>query len=344
MKFEGGIGVKAVTTWLPETTESTAAQVSSGRLDAEASERLGVAQLPVSADLAAPEMAVLAGRKVLARAGWDPGEVGLLAHAWMYHQGREKWSAAHYVAHGLGLPASALPFGLHELCSGGTSGLFLAASTLLARTDMTAALVTTADRFGAPVWDRWLNHTDIGYGDGATAALLHRPDGSADELRLVSLTYSVANWLEEMERGKAPFSPSPMYGRDTLDTSSSRAEFYAVHGKESLREAAAEHVGASLHSALDEAGLSADDPRIRVLTTPRLGPRLINLMYGSVLEGELKAKLIQLGRGTGHLGAGDMLANMAAIAEQRMLASGEFAIIAGGGGGFTWSTAIVQAP
>jgi 3-oxoacyl-[acyl-carrier-protein] synthase-3 len=343
MKFDGGLYVCAAT-WLPETTESIADEIGQGRLDAEAARRMGVSELPVSHELAPPQMAVLAGRRALERARREPHDIGLLAHAWVYHQGREKWSPAHYVASELGLPASALPCGLQELCSGGTSGLYLAAMTLLARPDIAAAMVTTADRFGAPVWDRWRNHPVIAFGDGATAAVLSRqPSGGGRKLALVSLTWSVASWLEGTERGDSPFTRFPMEGRATLDANASRAEFYAVHGRDCLPHAAAEHTRASLKMALEEAGLDSGDPRIRLVTAPRLGPGMIDMMYGEVLDGDLKPKYRHLGSRTGHLGAGDMLANFADIADQELLAPGEYAVVVGAGGGFTWSTAILQA-
>lgn len=343
MKFDGGMYVSAAT-WLPETTESVADEVGAGRVDAEAARRQGVSELPVSADLAPPQMAVLAGRRALELAGREPGDIGLLAHAWVYHQGRDKWSPAHYVASELGLPPSALPCGLQELCSGGTSGLFFAATTLLGRPDVDAAMVTTADRFGAPVWDRWRNHPVIAFGDGATAAVLSRtPVGGGRGLRLVSLTCSVASWLEGTERGDAPFSRFPLQGRATLDASESRAQFYAVHGRDCLPQAATEHTRASLKMALEEAELDMTDPRIRLFTAPRLGPGMIEMMYGELLEAGLRSSYRHLGARTGHLGAGDMVANFADITGQELLAPGEYAIVAGAGGGFTWSTAIVAA-
>jgi 3-oxoacyl-[acyl-carrier-protein] synthase-3 len=343
MRFDG-LSVKAVTTWLPATMEEAAAELRAGHIDEDMLERLGVTGLPASVDLAPPEMAVLAARRVLERSGWDSARVGMLIHAWVYHQGRDKWSAPHYIANELGLPPAALPVGVHELCNGGTTALHLAAVHLTADRQLPSVLVTTADRYGAPVWDRWVTHTDIAYGDGATAALLHRGDGRGDALRLVSLAHSSASFLERLERGDTPFSTSPMAGRRTMDSGDSRSEFYQRYGKESLSEAARDNVRASLEQALDEAGLDSGDPRIRLVAVPRVGPKLIGLMYLSVLDGELKDKIVQFGARTGHLGAGDMLANMADVAQRRMLAPGEFAVIAGAGGGFTWSTAIVQAP
>ncbi|NDZ79364.1 3-oxoacyl-ACP synthase [Streptomyces sp. SID10853] len=343
MKLGSDIGIRSVCTWLPETRESVKDEIESGRLDAAAADRLGAVELPVSTELAAPEMAVLAGLKVLARANCAPASVGVLLHSWIYHQGRDKWSPSHYVANGLGLPPSALVTGVHELCNGGMSALHFAASSLLADPKTSAALVTTADRFGAPVWDRWRLHTDISYGDGATAALLHRLDGGPDELRLHSLTHATASWLEALDRGNAPFTAAPMEGRPTLSAVEARREFYEVHGRESLSAEAVARVGDSLQEALEEAGISPDDPRIRLVATPRVGPRLIGAMYEKALDRSLLAKTVLLGGRTGHLGAGDMLANMADIVEQRMLNPGEYAVVLGCGSGFAWSTAVVQA-
>jgi 3-oxoacyl-[acyl-carrier-protein] synthase-3 len=249
-------------------------------------------------------MAVLAGCKVLGRANCDPGSVGVLVHAWIYHQGRDKWSSAHYVANELGLPPSALPTGVHELCIGGTSALYFAAMSLLANPDMSTAMVTTADWFRAPVWDRWRLHTDISYGDGTTAALLHRPDGSPDGLLLHSLTYATASWLEGLDRGDAPFTAAPMEGRETLSAVQARREFYAVLGRSSLKEAANDRVSTSLGTALEEVGLEPHDPRIRVVVTPRVGPLLIDVMYNDALGEPLLSKMIYLGGRTGPPGPG----------------------------------------
>ncbi|CAO5245887.1 3-oxoacyl-[acyl-carrier-protein] synthase III C-terminal domain-containing protein [Frankia sp. AgKG'84/4] len=342
MKLAGRLGIRSVGAWLPESTESIKEEVDGGRLTAEAVALLGVTDVPVSAELSAPEMAVRAGRAVLERAGCDPAAVGVLVHAWVYHQGLEVWSAPHYLANELGLSSSALPTGVHEMCNGGTSALYLAAASLLADPAVSAALVTTGDRFGAPVWDRWRQHSDIAYGDGATATLLHRPDGRPDELRLHCLTHASAGWLEALNRGNAPFSMAPMENKTTLSSAQVRQEFYAEHGKKRLAESAVSCVRTSLATALAEAELEPDDPRIRLVAVPRLGPRLIHVMYGASL-GPLQGKLTHLGRRTGHLGAGDMAANMADIVEQRMLEPGEFAVVLGCGGGFTWSTAVVQA-
>jgi 3-oxoacyl-[acyl-carrier-protein] synthase III len=122
-----------------------------------------------------------------------------------------------------------------------------------------------------------------------------------------------------------------------------RREFYAVHGRSSLKEAANDRVSTSLRTALEEVGLEPDDSRIRVVVTLWVGPRLIDVMYHDALGEPLLFKTIYLGGRTGHRGAGDMLANMTDVVEQRMIEPGEYVVILGCGFGFTWSTAVVQA-
>jgi len=66
-------------------------------------------------------------------------------------------------------------------------------------------------------------------------------------------------------------------------------------------------------------------------------------MYSDAFPDVLLSKFVYLGGRTGHLGAGDMLANMADVVEQQLIGPGEFAVILGCGSGFTWSTAVVEA-
>jgi 3-oxoacyl-[acyl-carrier-protein] synthase-3 len=64
--------------------------------------------------------------------------------------------------------------------------------------------------------------------------------------------------------------------------------------------------------------------------------------YTEVLAGMTKAEIVNLGRGTGHLGAGDMAANLADIDAAGTLQSGEFALMLSATAGFTWSGMVVR--
>jgi 3-oxoacyl-[acyl-carrier-protein] synthase III len=56
-----------------------------------------------------------------------------------------------------------------------------------------------------------------------------------------------------------------------------------------------------------------------------------------------RAVPLSLAGRTGHLGAGDLAANLADIVAERRLEAGAIAAVLGAGGGFTWTCAIVRA-
>ncbi|MGW8917491.1 3-oxoacyl-ACP synthase, partial [Streptomyces sp. NPDC055752] len=143
MRLPYPLGISGPTLWLPQGRQSAAEAVARELVDAETAGELGYAGLPV-ADLAAPEMAVEAGRGALTAAGVDPGAVGLLLHAWIYYQGHDLWSPAHFVADRLGA-AGAVPLGVQQVCNGGAAAGGQAAAPRLLETRRRQALMTTPD-------------------------------------------------------------------------------------------------------------------------------------------------------------------------------------------------------
>jgi 3-oxoacyl-[acyl-carrier-protein] synthase-3 len=182
MKFEG-IGIAATATWIPKTTESVEDALASGSLSEDDLEGLGVKELPVSEDLSAVEMAVLAAESALT-------DLDAVAHAWTFHQGYDMWSPPHYIADKLGAGRRTLPYGIQQSCNGGATALLLAAQAHASDPTSKASLVTTADRFGAPVWDRWASNPAVPLGDGATAAVIHRaaPSSARERARIMGNT------------------------------------------------------------------------------------------------------------------------------------------------------------
>ncbi|HET9656488.1 MAG TPA: hypothetical protein VFP72_14115, partial [Kineosporiaceae bacterium] len=148
------MGIASVDTWLPQTVETVDEAVRAGRLSADDAAGAGARQVPVSPALSPPEMAVLAAGKALARAEWSAAELDLLAHAWIYHQGHDFWSPAHYVAAQIGA-SRAVPLGLQQLCNGGAAALLLGARWVAHAPAPSRVAVTTADRFWGPGFDRW---------------------------------------------------------------------------------------------------------------------------------------------------------------------------------------------
>jgi 3-oxoacyl-[acyl-carrier-protein] synthase-3 len=351
MRIGNGLAVKAAATWLPPESESIADVVRAGRLEEQHLARAGVSDVRVSRDLAGPEQAALAACGALEAAGWPAARVGYLVHAWLYHQGHDFWSPAHYVANRIGA-VNALPFGVQHMSNGGALGLQLAATRLIAGPGVSSALVTTGDRFSLPGFDRWTSDYDVAYGDGGTALLLGYRAPEGDRLRLCSVATSASPDLEVMFRGDDEFSPAPLSHSAPISVRRSKKGFLASDGpggtgsswKDHLVTLGPQRVRAVLQEALDDAGLEADDPRIKVAALPRLGPWPLEIQYTNVVQEMLKAEPLQMGAHTGHLGAGDFLANIADIIALDVLDPGDYAVVLGGGGGYTWSCALLQVP
>lgn len=325
------LGISAVTTWLPSARVSAA--------DAGAAES-GYAEIAVATGVAPPEMAVLAARRALRKAHLDAATVGLVAHAWIYHQGHDFWSPAHYIASELGAH-DAQPVGIQQMCNGAGAALEAATARLLADPSVSAAVVTTADRFCPPGFDRWRGDLGVCYGDGATAAVLRRLAAS-DALALLSIATSAAPGLEAMHRGTDDFSPAPHSDRATVDVRRTKKAFLGKTGAQSFAEEITSRVRAVITKSLRAADIAADDPRLRCVTLPRLGGKALSDVYIPAVKGVVPADPVDLGRHTGHLGAGDMLANCAALVDQAMLAPGEMALMLSAGAGFTWTCALLQ--
>ena len=145
-----------------------------------------------------------------------------------------------------------------------------------------------------------------------------------------------------MHRGCDPFGPAPRTVARRVDSGRTMRPFFDGGGPR-LEGVAAKAVHAVLAAALAEAGLDGDDPRLRFIALPRLGRTVLDAAYRAVIAGHTGAAVLDLGRDTGHLGAGDPLANLATMHAAGMLSAGEFAVLLSVGAGFTWSAMIVQA-
>ncbi|MEU6283415.1 ketoacyl-ACP synthase III family protein [Streptomyces sp. NPDC047028] len=342
MDLRDGIGIRAVTTWLPHERSTAADALSEGLLSPDDLAKLGTRELPVS-DLAPPEMAVLAARQTLGAAGADADGIDVLVHSWLYHQGHDFWSPPHHIADRLGA-RRAVPFGVQQMCNGGALALQTAAAWLLAGKGGEHALVTTADRFAEPAFRRWNGDYGVVYGDAATAVLLHREPRPDDALHLRALATAAAPDLETVHRGEDEFSPAPLTHTPYVDVRRTKKAFLAEHGPDRLTEATLRSVRSLVRRVLDAAGLAPGDPRLRYVALPRLGQAALDTAYRPALTDVAHADTLDLAPDTGHLGTGDGAANLATLAEGRLLDPGRYALVISGGGGFTWSALLVQAP
>lgn len=334
------LGIAAVHLWLPPGRAGVAQALAADTIDQETADRLGYAELTESREHAAPEMAVLAGREALARAGWSGDSLGLVAHAWIYHQGHDFWSPPHYVAHGVGARA-ATPVGVQQTSNGGVAALEAAAARLALDPSLSRCLVTTADRFTGPGFDRWYGDIDVAYGDGATAVLLHR--GPAP-YRLLATTSVSAPQYEVLYRGDDPFSAAPRSPHPVVSARRTKLVFRAGGGWPRFVGVLRRSVQRAVLRAMEEADLKPGDRRLRYVVLPRLSTGALTQFYGpSVAELELPGvEILDFGRHSGHLGAGDTAANLAVLDADNRLQPGEAALLLGAGNGFTWSCTAVS--
>ncbi|MFJ6798005.1 ketoacyl-ACP synthase III family protein [Streptomyces sp. NPDC091268] len=342
MKISEPLSLEAAT-WLPEGRERVSDLLESGGLSEAEAAQLGLTEVPVS-DVPGPQLAVRAAERVLAAADFAPQRIGLVAHSWLYHQGHDFWSPPHYVADQVGAH-DALPIGVRQMSNGGVAALGVAVDRLLADPSVEAALVTTGDRFVPPGFNRWTADYGAVYGDAGTAALVrrHEPDTTRPVLLLRSLTFSTAAEYEAMYRGRDPFTEAPLEAGAPIDVRRPKKAYLEEHGGMGpFLKSAAEAVRSTLLQSLEESGTRPGDPRIRCVALPRLGEHVLSVTH-ALLDELLGVEVLQLREGSGHLGAGDLLANLAHIGTSHTLESGEFAVVIGGGGGFTWSCAVVQA-
>jgi 3-oxoacyl-[acyl-carrier-protein] synthase-3 len=338
VRFDPPVPLIAAVTWLPATVRTAERAVAAGEYDADDARRDGYRQLPVSDGLAAPELAALAGSAALAAAGCGPSQVGLLAHAWTHYQGHDFWSPAHFVARRVGADR-AVALGVQQMCNGGAAALELAGTRLLADPTITTCLVTTADVFARPGFDRWSSDQGIAYGDGATAVLLGRAPA---QLVLRATATVCAPELEAMHRGDRAFGPAPGSHGVPVDVRQTKGAFAAGGGMARFRETARAAVRAVIVRALARAGLDAADQRVRALALPRLGRSVLEAAYLPAVDGLTAAKVLDYGADTGHLGAGDTAANLRQVHEDDLLRPGEVAVLVSAGAGFTWTALVIE--
>ncbi|HKN99303.1 MAG TPA: ketoacyl-ACP synthase III family protein [Pseudonocardiaceae bacterium] len=340
MRIDPLVRIVGLATELPATTETTAWAVRAGRLSEQDAQGSGYTELPVAGDVAAPQLAAGAATSALRVAGLPAEDLDLVAHAWTHYQGHDFWSPAHYVAAATGAHA-AEPVGVQQMCNGGAAALTTAVTRLLADPGTHRALVTTADCFGAPGFDRWRGDYGVLYGDSGTAAVLtDEPVGHGLDLLAVSTV--AAPELERMHRGDDPFHPAGRMPTATVDVRRTKKAYLAMAGKEAFGKTVATRVHDVLAAGLADAGIDAGRPRLVLL--PRLGATGLTEIYRPAVATVLPAPAIDLGGHTGHLGAGDLIANLTVAVDEDLLRPGDVAVALSAGAGFTWTCVVVRRP
>ncbi|SCF77813.1 ketoacyl-ACP synthase III family protein [Streptomyces sp. Cmuel-A718b] len=331
------VHIAATGVWLPARLSAEGA-VKSGRYEAEEHAANRIVSVP-AADAepgpapSAPEMAVRAARIALDRAGEAAEKVSTVFHSHLWFQGAELWAPASYIADRTGFPGVPA-FGLQQSCNAGIAAIELAAGRL---GTADAALLTTADRFTGPSFDRWRCERGLVYGDGGTALVLSATGGFA---RLLSTATHVDNSLESISRA-ARLADDPAAVESPLDLSAAADAYARDHGNTRLTALRmAEIADASVRRALADADISLSDvDRVVLVSTGRSRMRWQLELQLGVPE---KISNWELSRTVGHLGAGDHFAGLDHLRETGQVGAGDRVLLVGGGTGYSCSSAVLE--
>jgi 3-oxoacyl-[acyl-carrier-protein] synthase III len=334
-----GVTLRGPETWLP-SARYTAHQARRRTDITQDVDALGYVSLTVETSLSAPEMAVRSARRTLQSAAVDPSTLDGLLHAWIHYQGHDLWSPAHYVAHQIGA-TSAVPLGIQQVCNGGAAAIALASVQVSAGVSP-SVLVTTADRFDEAGFDRWKSDYAIAYGDGAASVLLTSDSPRPGDFLLLSITQRAVSHLEQMHRDEDAFAVLPRQHGQVISMRRTKKAFLERNGTKTFIQAGADAVHDVLSRCLSQADVEPSDSRIKEVALPRLGRQVLKDMYQPAVREVMTASCRDYGRETGHLGAGDALANLATMAKDPARQAGDLAMVLTAGAGFTWSCLLVE--
>ncbi|NKY48866.1 ketoacyl-ACP synthase III family protein [Nocardia vermiculata] len=320
------VGIAAAVTVLPDGRE-TARSCGLSEDDAAVCDAEDYLQVAVGrGDDPITTLAVPAAALAVRHSGYRPIDIDLVIYAWTHHQGSEVPAPHSRVARLLGAHR-AVTMGVQQMSGGGSIGTEIAAD-MVNSGRYRCALVATADIFDDTAQTRWVERGSRGIllGDGATAMILDR------EPRPLTVRAIASAGRPDTElQFFAAFAPdNPI--RDTSESKSLNPRAVPV-----MRAAVTEAVT----DVLAAAGLAPDDPRIELVVFSRLGRTLLRRVYYPALPPGLPRPITLTGE-TGHLGAGDLLANVSHLQDRRPITPGAYALLVSIGMGFNTTAMLVQ--
>lgn len=335
--------IAGVAAYLPPLVHIADA-IREGWYDAERAESEGWLGVTVADKESAPEMAVNAGRRALARSGLQRDEIGILLHNEAYHAGPDLWYPHHYILrHTIARPIPAI--GLRQSCPTMIQAMELAGCWLGRAGHASGALITGADRYGTPQFDRWnysngwrTNRGSI-MGDAGSAIVLSNRGGIAEvvAIRSASLTE-----LEPLYLGDEPLFPpgnvtgNPVLMGERVKAAATRHPDLAANARKLLHEARTELALETLAEAELRGG---DITRVTHVFTGRR-PYLEDMLTPLGIDPD--RGMLEFGRRVGHLGINDHAAALEHLIETTALRPGDHVMMIANGVGASLACAIVR--
>lgn len=332
----GSLYIEGTGSYLPPTRVRAADMVSAGRFDAVEHQKTGQVSVTVSnpdKGESAPDMAVTAGRTALAESGSAGGDIALLVHAVVLHNGLEAWNCGAYIQNELGI-GDCLPIEIRTACAGAIVGMELVGRWF---DGQARGLVTASDAWRLPLFDRWNSDSGLVYGDGAAAAVIGPGPGP---FRVLSTSIVTDAHLEQMHRGHDSLA-MPLYGADgPIDLQARVAGFTETHDIDEFWTRNSAALTRCAETALGDAETHHSD--ITRWIVPNFGNVLLRKQCFEPLKIRHDQTLVELGHRIGHTGAADPLLGLDLLRRDHELNAGDRIMLTGIGVGFTWGCAVVE--
>jgi 3-oxoacyl-[acyl-carrier-protein] synthase-3 len=310
--------------------------IASGDCDPRSVARTNMVSVSISVDEAPAEMAVAAARMALERAESSGVDVDLLLHANCYYQGHDMWAVASYIQRET-VRNHCMAIEVRQMSNGGMAALDLASSYLMAGQDRSDALITTADRFCRPGFDRWATDVGTPYADGGTAAVLSARGGYA---RIRSVAVLADSELEPLHRGNVPFGRAPLEHGMPIDFDAAKQVFTEQYGLSFGINKVVACQQAVIKQALADAELDLHE--IGWFVLPHFGWRRLETTFLNNFGIDPTRTTWEWSRTVGHLGAGDQFASLGHLVDSGRAKPGDRCLLVGIGAGFTWGCAVVE--
>ncbi|MFD2416894.1 ketoacyl-ACP synthase III family protein [Amycolatopsis pigmentata] len=330
--FLSGLGC-----WLP-TAYAASEAAAAGLYDATVFAESRLRGVLVAGPESPPEMAVRAARTALARTPGGAAAIGALLHGSTFYQGPEMWSPSAYIMRELGITGAG-GTEIRNGCNSMLTGIELAAGLLShqppGRPDI---LLTTADNFNSPLFDRWdSGPMGVIAADAASAVVISPAAGFARVDAVVSRIYPE---FEAMARGDEPlFPPTGSTGRriDTVGRARQFNERVREIGGMSVADGIAKACSETALAAVDEAGIGVGD--LRWVLVPNGDEATTRNCMMDPLGLDISRSQWEFGCGIGHASSSDQFIAVDHLLRTGQLDAGDHLLLFGGAPG--WSAVAV---
>ena len=336
------VGIASIGYYIPENTLTSSEMSRLSGIPLQVfQEKIGMEKKHIAAPDEQPsDMGIRAAGEAVARAGIDPGEIGVIAYCGASFYDYRAWSPAARIQAALKAD-DCYAFEVKNGCNGGNLGVNVCKNLLLNDSEKEYALVVCSEKFSTSI-----DYTDPNslslfmVGDGAVAAVLRKGEATNQLLNYASRTDGSTVDCVKVPMGGTRH-PYTQMGHDE-PASANRLNYICVDDPAGLDRILSltylENYVKVITRAVERSGHSLKD--IDFLFTNQVKRSLSRDIFQSV--GLKEENTVSSIRDYGHIGTVDTLFNLGRAIELGLIEPGCLAVIASSGAGFTWAAMAVR--